>query len=88
MSLLGRKSYAFFHESKCPWWSLSLALPDLGFPMALLVQGCWAAGGENMRKEERVWQRKNMCSPSNGEVACRLWVMLRPQSTQRGRAAW
>lgn len=87
MSLLGRKSHAFFHESKCLWWSLSLVVSDLGFPMALLVQVCWAAGGENMKKEEKVCQRKDMHSPRNREVVCGLWMMLRPQSMQRGREA-
>lgn len=70
----------FSMSFKCLWWSLSLVVSDLGFPMALLVQVCWAAGGENMRKEEKVCQRKDMHSPRNREVVCGLWMMLRPRA--------
>lgn len=40
---------------------------------------------------ERIWGRKKgfgrekMCNAANREVLCGLWVVLRPQSKQRGR---
>lgn len=84
IGLMGRKSHGLFRGLKGLWWFLSLALSDLGFPAALLIQGCWATGGKIWGRKESLAEKKNVCSAGNREVVCGLWMVLRFQNKQRG----
>lgn len=58
IGLMGRKSHGLFRGLKGLWWFLSLALSDLGFPAALLIQGCWATGGKIWGRKESLAEKK------------------------------